>query len=180
MIQFAHNHGLFERETVFEAVDGLHKGKIGVSGDIHLEMKNVDTIHHLGQDTFELNTGSPHYVKFGQIPEDVKQAGAGIRYNESYRKSGINVNFVSEENGILNVATYERGVEDETFSCGTGVTAAAIAWAVKESIMGEIQCSVSTKGGILSVTAQRREENTFSEIWLIGPALKVFDGMVVL
>lgn len=180
LIQFAYNKGLFQTATTFEAIDGVHRGKLLASGEVQLEMANVSEICQLDQVTFELNTGSPHYVEFGKIPDNVKNAGARIRYNEKYNHQGINVNFVQKKNNSLEVATYERGVEDETLSCGTGVTAAVLASAMKDNQFGTINNVVSTKGGTLSVTAFRNTDGTFSQVWLTGPAVKVFEGKIKL
>lgn len=178
MIQFAFNKGIFSKETTFEAIDGLHKGKVLSPGIVSLEMIDVKNIHQLDEATFELNTGSPHYVTFGQIPENIKSSGASIRYSDSYKTEGINVNFVLPEGNCLQVATYERGVEDETLSCGTGVTAAALAYMYTSGMYGQNVQQIQTKGGRLTVKAKRNEDGTFTDIWLEGPAVKVFEGNI--
>ena len=107
-------------------------------------MQDVNHIQRMDNDTYELNTGSPHYVTFcDEIPTNIATEGAKNRYNETYKCSdrfkseGTNVNFIQHDGGRLVVRTYERGVEDETFSCGTGVTAVALSFGVKENLQGK-------------------------------------------
>ena len=108
----------------------------------------------------------------------MKSQGEAIRYNEEFKKEGINVNFVEIKDDSLIVATYERGVEDETLSCGTGVTAAALAYFLKvKKVMGHHTIAVETKGGSLKVDFQANSENEFEDIWLNGRADKVFSGV---
>ena len=175
IVAFAHFLDVFEDKTTFEAIDGKHEAEIQ-NGIIKLKMINVNDIKNIDND-FELNTGSPHYVKFVEKLKDYKvfENGNKIRNSASYCEEGINVNFVEEltENEIF-VRTYERGVEDETFSCGTGVTAAALVY-----LKGKNQASVQVKvlGGNLKVYAEQDGE-TFKNIWLEGPAKQVFKGKI--
>ena len=132
-----------------------------------------------------LNTGSPHFVVFVEDLTDINvyENGREIRYSERFHTEGVNVNFVEiKKDGNLEVATYERGVEDETFSCGTGVTAAAIAYSLKkEHIFKEntpFSVPILTKGGNLEVRLQRDAVGVFHNIWLCGPATQVFQGEV--
>jgi len=107
---------------------------------------------------------------------DIVEFGKSVRYSDQFKEAGINVNTVVELGpNTIHVATYERGVEDETLSCGTGVTACALAYMDKNNTDGEV--GVSTKGGKLAVKA-KAAENGYSNIWLIGPAKKVFDGSI--
>jgi diaminopimelate epimerase len=126
-----------------------------------------------------LNTGSPHFVKFAANVEDIDvvETGKGIRYSEQFSKEGINVNFVETmgEDQIF-VRTYERGVEDETLSCGTGVTAAALLAAHNENGFNTVD--VKTPGGSLSVEYNKIDDEHFNDIWLCGPAVLVFKGEV--
>lgn len=175
IIAFAHFLEIFSKKTTFEAIDGLHKGEIK-NGLVRLKMSDVSYINNIGKD-FELNTGSPHYVQMVENLEsfDVKTAGRNLRNSEAYKKEGINVNFAEKlSEGALFVRTYERGVEDETFSCGTGVTAAAL---VHFKNTDSQKVSVKTLGGNLQVTAENNG-NSFNNIWLEGPALKVFKGKI--
>jgi diaminopimelate epimerase len=178
IVQFASLLGLFETETVFEAVDGLHEGRLLSDGLVSLKMCDVNQITELADTGYELNTGSPHYVQFRKtLPDDIKNYGSAIRFSKEYKEEGINVNFVCESNGDLVVATYERGVEDETLSCGTGVTAAALANSVHTQKFGPIETTVLTKGGHLKVSFNR-DQTSFNDIWLTGPAVAVFTGEI--
>jgi len=174
---FAKELGLISKDSNFLAIDGEHQGKID-QGVYATKMADVDSnsIVQLGTDWF-IHTGSPHYIQFVDDVDsiDVYLKGREIRYSEEYREEGTNVNFVEiHENGI-NVRTYERGVENETLSCGTGVTAAAIAFQMQNNLQDE-NVQVSTKGGDLNILLQRSADKTFDSIWLVGPAIKVFEG----
>jgi diaminopimelate epimerase len=140
------------------------------------DVKNVE----IGEDHFYLNTGSPHFVKFINNVEtfDVKNMGALIRYNDRFKEEGTNVNFIERVEDNVFVRTYERGVEDETYSCGTGVTAAALVAAIKGLSNGKNNCFIKTLGGNLEVKFERVLEQNFYNIWLIGPAVKVFNGTI--
>jgi diaminopimelate epimerase len=178
MVAFAQELGLLHRpNTVFMAPDGLHEA-IWHPGWIELKMKNVSHIE-AQPDFYFLDTGSPHHVRF--VPEadqvDVLAQGRAIRYSPTYPQ-GTNVNFVQPQpDGSLYVRTYERGVEDETFSCGTGVTASAIAHALAQGWPTEQphQVQLTTRGGQLEV-AFVQTGNVFAQVWLKGPAQKVFEG----
>lgn len=174
IVAFAHSLGIFQTKTSFVAIDGMHLAKIEGS-IIHLKMNNVDT-WSMDDEDYVLNTGSPHYVQFvDEISEiNVDQQGAFIRYNETYKQEGINVNFVKEYDKHIAVATYERGVEAQTYSCGTGVVASCIAHSIKHNFQS-IDCHVHTKGGALKVTADRSSLG-YENVWLIGPATMVFKG----
>lgn len=176
-VHFARQLGLFERMLEFEAIDGTHKGEVEQDGLVRLGMRGVSGIEQDG-DAFLLDTGSPHYVLFttGVADLDVKKEGAKVRYSDRFEEEGINVNFVEIlSNRSLFVRTYERGVEDETLSCGTGVTAAALACLQKNGLKEKQEVSIETPGGNLSVSAFAGE-GFFSEIELIGPAAQVFTG----
>ncbi|MCR9173242.1 MAG: diaminopimelate epimerase [bacterium] len=182
-VAFAKTLGLLDETTRFNAIDGAHEAKITVDGRVHLEMirvKNAD-IEHVemeANDVYIMDTGSPHYLKFVKAEDapNIVSFGKEIRYSDRFKEEGINVNTVVELGpNTIHVATYERGVEDETLSCGTGVTACALAYMSKYENDNEV--SVSTKGGKLSVKA-KTSNNGFEEIWLIGPAKKVFDGSI--
>jgi diaminopimelate epimerase len=126
-----------------------------------------------------LNTGSPHYIKnvIGIKELDVYNEGKKIRYSELYKRDGVNVNFVEQNEEGIALRTYERGVEDETLSCGTGATAAAIA---STSIVGKHHVKVKVLGGKLEVEYERKNENQVSNIWLMGPAVFVYKGEITI
>ncbi len=163
----------------FLAIDGPHHAKILPNGWVALQMQNVDNITQ-EQDAYILDTGSPHYVVFVEDLTDIQvvENGQLIRYSDRFRKEGINVNFVEKQPQLLVVATYERGVEAETLSCGTGVTACALASVANQNAPLEGKVDIQTKGGSLSVQFKMTGQQTFSDIWLNGPAQKVFEGTI--
>jgi diaminopimelate epimerase len=142
------------------------------------DVKNIET----GTDFFYLNTGSPHYVKFvsGLEKFDVVGEGRKIRNSERFREAGTNVNFMEKTDDEIVVRTYERGVEDETWSCGTGVTAAALVAAMRGLSPSRNSCMIRTAGGTLEVTFEKVLEYNFYNIWLTGPAKLVYTGEITL
>lgn len=176
LVKFAYHQGIHKTAYLFSAIDGDHEAEIDLDGTVSLKMRDVYQVENYDGDLV-LNTGSPHYVKMVSDLQklDVFTEGKGIRNSEPFAKEGINVNFVelSEDEGIA-VRTYERGVEDETLSCGTGVTAAALACYHNEAGFNEV--AVQTPGGKLSVEYDRLNDNSYKNIWLSGPAEKVFEG----
>lgn len=181
IVAFAKQLGVIENETTFLAVDGPHYAKISETGDwVSLQMIDVETVTRDGA-AYVLNTGSPHYVKFDLAVADknVFAEGRAIRYNETYKTEGININFVEVKEGHLLVRTYERGVEDETYACGTGVTAVALANAIKYNQTGSIETPIKVLGGELNIRFNYDGEK-FTNIFLEGPAQLVFEGEVEL
>ncbi len=178
IVAFAAQLGVIRQDTTFLAVDGPHYAKISGGGWVSLQMINVDTIGRDGE-AFVLNTGSPHYVACtsGLQEKDVFLEGRKIRNNDTYRQEGINVNFVEDLGDHYFVRTFERGVEDETFACGTGVTAVAMAMAVKKGLSGRISTAVSVLGGQLNVRFDY-DGSVFSNVFLEGPATFVFKGEI--
>ena len=173
IVDFAHRLGVIQDEAIFTATDGLHKATWSDNG-ISVHMKNVNEISN-EQDYSCLDTGSPHCViERSLVQLDVKKEGATIRYSENFEKEGINVNFVENHSSHISIRTYERGVEDETLSCGTGVTAAALVWAQNQKVS---QVNVKTLGGELSVRWKKNGES-FEDIWLTGPTVQVAYGHV--
>jgi diaminopimelate epimerase len=175
---FAATLGLVTEHARFTAIDGEHEA-ILKDGIVSLKMNDVKGVE-VGDDYFFLNTGSPHYVAYVNSVRDanVFAEGRKIRYNERFRDKGTNVNFIEKANGGIFVRTYERGVEDETYSCGTGVTAAVLSHALKHPVNGG--CKVKTLGGELYVKFKQHSDNSFTDIWLEGPATFVFKGSVSL
>lgn len=181
IVAFAKHLGLIDRETTFLAVDGPHYAKISAEGNwVDLQMIDIDTIHKDGE-AYVLNTGSPHYVAQIQGLEsfDVYKSGKEIRNNDTYREEGINVNFVEDLGDHLFVRTFERGVEDETYACGTGVTAVALSMAKQKDRRGRIETPVKVLGGDLNIRFDY-DGNRFTEVFLCGPAEKVFEGDISL
>ena len=180
LTQFANDIGIIQSNYHFMAVDGPHEASMETDGNIALKMSDV---HQIRQENghFILNTGSPHYVGFENdvMHLDVFKKGREIRYSPKFREEGINVNFVeqTEHKTKIVVRTYERGVEDETFSCGTGVTACALVSYHNDN--GFNRVDVQTRGGLLSVEYEKNGDH-FTDIWLIGPAVKVFEGRITL
>ncbi len=176
---FAHHLGVITDKARFIAADGLHEATIDPDGKVSLKMQDVKQIE-IGEDFFFLNTGSPHYVKF--VPDveqfDVFKEGRAVRNSERFVEEGTNVNFIEKREEDLFVRTYERGVEDETFSCGTGVTAAALVAAVSGVSTGKNNCIIQTKGGALEVSFEKVLEQNFYNIWLKGPATLVYQGSI--
>lgn len=174
-VAFAKELGVIDQNTVFDAIDGVHAASIDGTGLVSLKMSDVRSVSE-EQSVFVIDTGSPHYIDFSN-DEDIVEFGKRIRYSDRFRENGINVNQVREENkNTIRVLTYERGVEDETLSCGTGVTACALAQMKRIGLeAGRIE--VSTKGGDLAVEA-KMDGNGFNEVYLIGPAERVFSGTI--
>ncbi|WP_069659601.1 diaminopimelate epimerase [Arcticibacter eurypsychrophilus] len=177
IVAFARHLGVIGLETNFLAVDGPHYAKISDQGDfVSLQMSNVNEISTDGAASV-LDTGSPHYVIMASDLEnkDVYTEGKAIRYNDTYKEKGININFVEEMDGHYFVRTYERGVEDETFACGTGATAVALAMAKSKNQTGDGSTKIKVLGGKLNVRFKYDGTN-FDSIFLEGPAQLVFEG----
>lgn len=177
IVQFANDIGIKKSTYSFMTVDGAHEATFADNGWVNLKMKNVDGITQINGD-YILDTGSPHYVKpvNNMHHIDVCKEGKQIRYNERFAKEGINVNFAEQQKGILYVRTYERGVENETYSCGTGVTASALVFA--HNYNGFNRVEIKTPGGNLAVEFDKKASDHFENIWLCGPATFVFKGTV--
>lgn len=169
-----------ERKVTFFGADGAHEAIIQENGTISLKMNVSDNPVIVGS-AYVIDTGSPHFVRFTYNVDniDVKKEGRIVRNSASYKKEGINVNFVEEENTeLLYVRTYERGVENETRSCGTGVTASAICQYHKQRLRGNKTIHVNTLGGSLSVSIHATDFRSIDSVWLNGPARAVFIGEV--
>lgn len=182
---FARDLGIIQSKCRFMAIDGEHEALVhekSAEGEAWVELKMSDVLQvETEGNCYILNTGSPHYVRFEtQLDSlDMVAEGRAVRYSERFKKEGINVNLVCQAPDTLQIRTYERGVEDETFACGTGVTAAAISsWFRENNPPGEYEIPVKAKGGALSVRFRANPDGTFSDIWLCGPAAFVFEGVV--
>ena len=178
LVAFAKQMGVISDTAEFEAVDGYHFATIDSENNVSLQMKDVDAIKNETNYTF-LNTGSPHHVEFiGDLEKlDVKFEGSKIRYSDLYGSAGSNVNFVNQiANDIFAVRTYERGVEDETLSCGTGATAVAIAMHQTGKTKNKT-IAIKVQGGKLKVNFEVNNGN-YTKVFLIGPATFVFEGKI--
>ncbi len=180
IVAFAKSLNVIHDTTIFIATDGLHKATIFENGIVSLQMKDVDDVK-IEDEYIYLNTGSPHHVTLVNDIEnyDVKANGAQIRYSDLYGKAGSNVNFVSQlADNHFRLRTYERGVEDETFSCGTGATAVAIAMnAIQKTKSTQIDLDV--QGGKLKVSFEKTA-NGYQNVFLEGKAEFVFEGNIQL
>lgn len=179
LTKFAFDKGIQPSSYSFIASDGEHEAVIDANGWVHLKMIDVHEISKLNEATV-LNTGSPHYIKPVSCLSsyDVFTEGKKIRYNNTYNEKGINVNFVEWNDNELFVRTYERGVENETFSCGTGVTAAAIAMSADSTGLQETK--IRTLGGSLLIKFNKIDAQHFTDVWLCGPASFVYDGQITI
>ncbi len=180
IVAFANNLNIIHKKAKFLTSDGLHEAQIlGRDKDVlfvKLKMQDVKSVE-MDNDSYIINTGSPHYINFvtGLDQMDIFNEGRKIRNNEVFKTDGINVDFVEVNKDHLFVRTYERGVENETLSCGTGVIASALAYALK--CKKDEFVNIQTKGGNLKVMF-KRYDNTFADIWLEGPASFVFSGNI--
>ncbi len=178
LVAFAKKLNIIENETTFIATDGLHHATIGDDGLVSLQMIDVDQVK-VSSDYVFLNTGSPHHVQLVDDLENynIRENGAAIRYGDLYGKTGSNINFVKQiDDTTFSLRTYERGVEDETLSCGTGATAVAIAM----NVLGKTNASeidLNVEGGKLVVSFDKKEEQ-FTNVFLKGPAEFVFKGTI--
>jgi len=176
-VAFAKELELISDFAKFNSTDGYHEASINNLGEVKLKMHDVNDIE-INELYHYMDTGSPHYNCFKNNIDTINivEKGKEIRYNERFKDVGTNVNFIEQLSKGIKVRTYERGVENETLSCGTGVTACALSTALVNEIQkGEIK--VNTKGGDLSVSFSQTE-NGFEDIWLIGPTMFVFKGEI--
>ena len=177
-VAFARSLGMIRDSARMETFDGIHEASILEDGTISLGMNAVTSIEASG-DAWLLDTGSPHLVLFrsGIDLVNVFDEGRMIRYSEAYMPDGINVNFVETSDNEIYVRTYERGVENETLSCGTGIVAAVICSAFRTGT-DKNSLLVRTKGGELRVGFSRKGDTHFDDIRLEGPAGLVFEGNI--
>lgn len=178
IVAFAQQLGIIKHQAIFQAVDGLHHATAFDSGIVSLQMGNVSQVD-IHEDYVFLNTGSPHHVTFVDDLKhwDVKTQGSKIRYSELYGTAGSNINFVKPVDDMtFAIRTYERGVEDETLSCGTGATAVAIAMhALGKTQARKVQINV--EGGALEVSFEVNGK-AYENVFLKGPATFVFKGEI--
>lgn len=177
LTKFASDCGIKKDKYFFVANDGDHESQLEENGWIRVKMIDVNEVMMIDEDVF-LSTGSPHYIKKVKTVDDynVFEEGKAIRNSERFINEGTNVNFIEKiSNNSIKVRTYERGVEDETLSCGTGVTASAI---ISNYSNGFNKIDVKTLGGDLAVEFEKINDKTYRNIWLIGPATFVFRGEI--
>jgi diaminopimelate epimerase len=180
-VHFSKQIGLCNEKAHFMACDGAHLAEFISANEIKVRMHEVKEYLRTGKNII-VDTGSPHFVQFVKNVDkvDVIKSGRKIRNEKRFMPSGINVNFVEEEKeNSFRMRTYERGVEDETWSCGTGTVAAAIAYAIlKKNNKKNQSYKISSPGGKLKIVFERDGENVFSKIWLQGNAIPVFGGSI--
>lgn len=177
LVAFASFLGVIDHKTSFTAIDGKHLAFIK-DGLVHLQMQDVTNIEKYSDHLF-LDTGSPHHVTLVNDLKnyDVKSEGYRVRSGAPYFEAGSNVNFVEQkEASVFEVRTYERGVEDETLSCGTGVTAVALSMHLLQKTKSKV-VKIITPGGKLQITFDNKG-NGYENIYLIGPAEQVFKGEI--
>jgi diaminopimelate epimerase len=176
---FAAKMGVVEKKSAFLAADGKHEAFLLKPDHVSLRMTDVRYVENHG-DYFFLDTGSPHYVRFMDdiAGLDVVHEGRLVRYSRQFGEKGTNVNFVQDQGNQLFIRTYERGVENETLSCGTGTVAAAIAAFIRRKENGpSAVIPVQAPGGHLKVSFEHNQ-GQFTDIWLEGPAAFVFEGVI--
>jgi diaminopimelate epimerase len=178
-LAFAKKLGIIKTKARFLSTDGIHESNI--DGDQYNILMHDVSDCEKGDHFYFINTGSPHYILFVDdvVKIELLKIAREIRYSERFERDGVNVNFVEAYKDILKVRTYERGVEDETLSCGTGVTAVALAWHLKNDMPeGHHKQEIVTPGGRLLVSYNYLGGQKFSDIHLIGPAEAVFEGQI--
>jgi len=174
---FAYRSGITGKSMHFKAYDGIHEASVE-NDQVRVKMNDVNRVDKR-KDFYFLDTGSPHAVfsRSDVKTMDAYAEGKKIRYSKPFEPGGTNVDFIQPEGNTLFVRTYERGVENETLSCGTGVVASAIC-SVLDDKMDNPPVSVQTKGGKLEVDFTINTENHITDIWLIGPVTLVFEGKI--
>lgn len=181
IVKFAADKGVIKDKCTFLAPDGLHSATIE-GENISLKM-TTPTLFQAHKDGFYINTGTSHFVVFENNLNaiDVIKKGRTLRNDERFLTyKGCNVNFVEEiKDKNLKIQTYERGVEDLTLACGTGICAAALTYSVKKGLENANHTiNISAQGGNLQVEFEKKENNTFDNVHLIGEAKKVFEGEI--
>jgi len=179
IVHFAHNILKIIKDPKnvnFIAVDGTHKAEILKNGEIKLKMQDINKIAERNNLPFVLCGTTPHNIMFVENLQSfpVVSEGKKIRYSDP---EGVNINFVEIKNNIVNIRTYERGVEDETLACGTGATSVAIACSCLNKIKSNI-CHIKMPGGKLIVEFKKNKDGSYENIWLTGPAVCVFKGEI--
>ncbi|MFN8280718.1 MAG: diaminopimelate epimerase [Saprospiraceae bacterium] len=160
----------------FIASDGVHESEVLPNGQIRVRMKDINSMIQSGQGWL-VDSGSPHLICEVDNPFEYPVVEEGRKLRSGFSAEGANVNFIQvDTQGVLRIATYERGVESETLACGTGIVASAYYWAITKGLLGTVSVPVISRGGHLSVRMTINSTGTASEVWLKGPARKVFSG----
>jgi diaminopimelate epimerase len=177
IVAFAKKLGIIEGKALFIAPDGEHEAILN-NNLVSVKLTDANGITKFGNDYF-LNTGVPHFVKFVEDIDsvDVYTEGKALRFDKQFGKDGANVNFVQIQDKHIKIRTYERGVENETLACGTGIAAAAIAVAEKRGL-ANTKIKVKARGGVLSVSLELVSSDNAVNVWLEGPAEFVFSGNI--
>ncbi len=188
-VQFAYSYGIINNNSCdFEAFDGIHKAyvcenevKVEISNVGSIETKNIDHIEGPNGTSYFLETGSPHFASYvekkGEL-NSILEYGKKIRFSDEYKNEGVNVNLIyGVGSNRIEMRTYERGVEDETLSCGTGATACALIHSVHCN-SDENMIEIETKGGVLKVSFDKLSNGEFANVHLIGPAKQIFHGQI--
>ena len=176
---FAQLLGMIKTDFTFSAFDGDHRGQILSDGMVRFSLHDVNTIEAKGKD-FYINTGTDHHVRFVESLDTypVFDEGKKIRYSDLYKPKGTNADFVEvhADKGV-SFRIYERGVEDETYSSGSGATASALVAAKQFGLTSPIK--LTAPGGKLQVEFETRQNGTFHNIYLTGPVQLVFETKIL-
>ncbi len=173
-VQFAYDRGIIGKKTTFSAIDGLHEAIITDKQEVNIKMQPIEAIKETPFGLFT-DSGSPHLViEVENLKElNVKQEGEKLRHDKYFAPGGVNVNFYNIRNNVIHLRTFERGVEEETLACGTGSIAAAVVAHHKKQI-NTTPVKLQAQGGLLAVDFNFTGQ--YKNIWLKGPAVKVFEG----
>ena len=175
IVHFAQHLCIIKNEATFSAYDGKHTARILPNGLIRFSLQDVGAVEKKGED-FYVNTGTDHHVRFVKnlSAYPVVEEGRKIRYGDLYKPAGTNANFVEvTDNKMVSFRIYERGVEDETYSSGSGATACALAVAAKLGYPSPI--TVESRGGQLTLEFETNNKGGFHHIYLSGPVELVFE-----
>lgn len=178
-VHLANHLGIIGAETTFQAHDGAHRAQIE-EGQVTINLSDVSQIDTY-EDGYFLDTGTRHFVRIlpeGQLLSgyDVMTEGKKLRYDSRFMPEGTNASFVQTTNGQVQMRIYERGVENETLSSGTGITAVALALAYADDLESPVQ--VQAQGGRLSIAFERTDSDKFTQVFMTGPAVMAFEGTV--
>ncbi|MAO32366.1 MAG: diaminopimelate epimerase [Crocinitomicaceae bacterium] len=177
-VAFAQFLGINNQKFKFSAFDGTHEAFLS-DKKVTISIQDVQEVKEINGDVFVLNTGSPHYISYdSSLLDDFVEQARKIRHSASFLPEGINVNVVSEiDKKTLKIKTFERGVENETLACGTGIVASALSYLYKNNIHGNSSIHVISAGGELLVQTDYSKNKGFENIYLTGNAELIFEGV---